>query len=101
MRDANENILKMIVNNVQESVDFLEKFINSSTLESLFKPTSACFTSSTNPDTPGMFDFDWNKSDLVSIDDAKNMVPKIYSLNHIIIITKIKPNYQLLRSSMI
>lgn len=77
MRDANENILKVIVNNVQESVDFLEKFIASCSVESIFRPRSECFCSQTNgqDSTAGsVFEFDWDKSDPVALDDIKNMV---------------------------
>lgn len=96
MRDANENILKMIVNNVHESVDFLEKFVSSCSVESLTKPTSECFQNlnqtsqasqagqpdlmqqatplTANANVNSMFNFEWDKAALVPLQDIKNMV---------------------------
>lgn len=107
MRDANENILKVIVNNVHESVEFLEKFVSTCAAESLNKPTSECFRNqqptsaaaglantsqptSLSQDTPnttttgGIFSFDWDKSNAVEFNDVKNLVRNtlIHSILH-------------------
>lgn len=75
MRDANENILKMIVNNVHESVEFLEKFISTCTVEHIYKPTSTCFRSAPQEaENASLFEFDWEKSEIVALEDIKNMV---------------------------
>lgn len=94
MRDANENILKVIVNNVHESVEFLEKFVEACAAESLYKPTNECFqynresqssqeqntttttstTTTANAASGGVFSFEWEKSEMIPLNDIKNMV---------------------------
>ena len=71
MKDANENILKVLVNNVQESVDFLEKSLGCLT-QDICMPTSECFTN-LNAET-GSYDIIWHKSDTYNVNVLKCLV---------------------------
>ncbi len=71
MKDANENILKGLVSNVQESVDFLEHFLKN--LEhDICIPTSECY-SNLNSET-GTYDLIWEKASQLQIEAVKNIV---------------------------
>ncbi|CAF0894283.1 unnamed protein product [Brachionus calyciflorus] len=68
MKDANENILKVITQNVNESVDFLEKMFNSYS-GSVYKPLSDCFVN-LNSET-GYYDLKWENSSKIESDEIK------------------------------
>lgn len=72
MKDANDNILKVITNNVQETVEFLERFVNTCTTSDVYKPTSACFKD-LNAET-GLYELVWDNSEQINIDYIKNIV---------------------------
>jgi hypothetical protein len=59
MKDANENILKVLLNNIQESVDFLEKCLDTLTHD-ICLPTSECFTN-LSAETGG-YDIVWERA---------------------------------------
>lgn len=56
MKEANENILKVLLQNVQDSIDFLEKFLNVN--KELLVPLSDCFTN-ISPET-GEYELIWS-----------------------------------------
>jgi hypothetical protein len=71
MRDANENILKVLNTNVQESVDFLDKCVKQLS-QDLIRPFSSCF-SNINPET-GDHELVWSNSMLLELDLVKQIV---------------------------
>lgn len=71
MKDANENILRVLTNNVQESVDFLLKCLACIDRD-INIPTSDCFTN-LNSET-GNYDIIWTKSDVYSLSMLKSFV---------------------------
>lgn len=68
MKDANENILKVLLNNVQESVDFIEKCLNTLNTD-ICIPTSECFTN-LSADT-GSYDIVWENASVYSMNVIK------------------------------
>lgn len=71
MKDANENILKVITNNVQESVEFLEKFFKNLN-RNVYKPTINCFKN-LNSDC-GTYDLIWENSYNLEVEEVKAYV---------------------------
>jgi len=71
MKDANENILRVLVNNVQESVDFLLKSLTCLDRD-INIPTSECFTN-LNSET-GNYDLIWTKSSVYTLNMLKCFV---------------------------
>lgn len=71
MKDANENILRVLLNNVQESVDFLVKCL-SCLDHDINMPTSDCFTN-LSAET-GNYDLIWEKSNVYTVDMLKCFV---------------------------
>ncbi len=71
MKDANENILKVLLNNIQESVDFLEKCLETLTHD-ICLPTSDCFTN-LSADTGG-YDIVWEKAKNYDVNLIKTLV---------------------------
>lgn len=59
MKDANENILKVITQNVQESVEFLEKMFKSYDGK-IYKPSPDCFINISSE--TGAYDLEWSNS---------------------------------------
>lgn len=77
MKDANENILKSLINNVQESVDFLENFIKN--LEhDICMPSSECYTNLNSEN--GTYDLVWEKADQLEQDQVKNTVGLLFKI---------------------
>jgi hypothetical protein len=72
MKDANDTTLKAIVNNVQETVDFLEKFSQFSGSHEIFKPTSSCFKD-INTET-GVYELAWESAQMIRFDLIKSIV---------------------------
>ena len=71
MKDANENILRVLVNNVQESVDFLIKCLNCLDHD-INIPTSECFTN-LSAET-GNYDLIWSNSNVYNLNVFKSFV---------------------------
>lgn len=71
MKDANDNILKVLTNNVQESVDFLEKCLKQLDHD-LAMPTSDCF-GNINPEN-GSYELIWKNGRILEIDEIRNSV---------------------------
>lgn len=71
MKEANENILKALINNVQESVDFLEKCLDTLTHD-ICLPTSECFAN-LSADT-GSYDIIWDHTKKYSITVLKCLI---------------------------
>lgn len=71
MKDANENILKVLMNNVHESVGFLEKCLDSLTHD-ICVPTTECFTN-LSADTGG-YEIVWEQAKVYSIHVVKCLI---------------------------
>ena len=72
MKDANDSILKVLTNNVQESVDFLEKLLKTNLTESIVLPTSDCFKNISSES--GTYDILWENVSKIEIDEIKSIV---------------------------
>ena len=75
MKDANENILRVLINNVQESVDFLLKSLTCLDRD-INIPTSECFTN-LNSET-GNYDIIWTKSSVYTLNMLKCFVNMLF-----------------------
>ena len=71
MKDANDSILKVLTNNVMESVDFLEKCLKSFTGE-ISMPISDCFKNISSEN--GKYDIFWEYSISIKLDQIQNYV---------------------------
>jgi hypothetical protein len=78
MKEANENILRVLLNNVQESVDFLEKSLDNLSHD-ICIPQSDCFTN-LSAET-GNYDIFWEKSKIYNLNVLKSLVSQHF-LNH-------------------
>lgn len=68
MKDANENILKVITQNVQESVEFLEKMFKSYEGK-VYKPAPDCFTNISSE--TGAYNLQWTNSIIIESAEIK------------------------------
>ncbi len=71
MKDANENILKVLMNNVHESVGFLEKCLDTLSHD-ICLPTTDCFTN-LSAETGG-YDIVWEQARNYSINVVKCLI---------------------------
>jgi hypothetical protein len=79
MKEANDNILKVLTSTVQESVDFLEKFLHEMDKKFiLLRPYSKCF-SNLSAET-GQCDFLWENSEKLEQNYIKQFVNHIFYL---------------------
>jgi len=72
MKDANDSILKVLTNNVQESVEFLENLLKTDITEDIVTPTSECFKNISSES--GTYDIVWENVDKIEINEIKSIV---------------------------
>jgi hypothetical protein len=72
MKDANDSILKVLTNNVQESVEFLENLLKTDLSEDIVTPTSECFKNISSES--GTYDIVWENVDKIEINEIKSIV---------------------------
>lgn len=72
MKDANDSILKVLTNNVQESVEFLENLLKTDLTEDIVTPTSECFKNISTES--GTYDIVWENVDKIEINEIKSIV---------------------------
>jgi len=77
MKDANDSILKVLTNNVMESVEFLEKCLKNFTGE-IFMPISDCFKNINSEN--GRYEIFWENSVVIKSDQIYNYVCKFLLL---------------------
>jgi hypothetical protein len=77
MKDANENILKALIANCTEPIEFLEKCLNELT-QDISLPNSECFSNIANTEannTSSLSDMiQWTKASIFKADDLKYLV---------------------------
>ena len=71
MKDANENILRVLATSVQESVDFLEKLIKQLSRD-ICVPTTECFANLIAE--AGSYDVLWNHSQTLKLSTLKSLI---------------------------
>jgi hypothetical protein len=75
MKEANDNILKLLTTNVQESVDFLEKSLKMLD-QDLIRPLSECFCN-LSAET-GNHDLEWERSTKLNLEFVKQFVSILF-----------------------
>jgi hypothetical protein len=72
MKEANENILKLLLTNIDDSVIVLEQYLTSLKAATLFKPTSQCFTN-INAET-GEYDLVWSNGSPIDLQELNLLI---------------------------
>ena len=80
MKDANDSILKVLTNNVMESVEFLEKCLKNFTGE-VSMPISDCFKNTSLEN--GRYEIFWENSISMKLEQIQNYVRLILILKNL------------------